>query len=318
MKIEKWVMVMGLMLAVRQSAAAKDEIMIYDEQKGIIFADKNQVKEKKPAKPSPSSKPRIIPQQRRKIRAKTDLHIDRKKDPPELYFSSGLEFFKSGDYQTALKNFLYADSVQPEPRYKLWAGKTYRKLSDSEKMLDIMNGVLEKTPESDVADDALFEIAFYHHTSGDYEKAINAYTQLAEQYPFGKSFSNDMEFMSVAKEQKGRIRAEVINLLSILGYTEEDLVGNVRRFQRQNNLKPTGRLDKKTVQTLKKRSKMVFEQAQGKAQKTAEARKHTWWMVSAGIAASSLCVLAFSLSSAARSRVEHLNVIEDSISDMGR
>lgn len=310
-------LIIGFVLVAGRSSPAQDKIMIYDEQKGIIFVDKNEVN-KKPETPSASAKPRLIPQHKKETRAKTDLHIGRKKDPPQLYFTSGLEFFKNGDYQTALKNFMYADSVQPQPRYKLWAGKTYRQLSDPQEMMSVMEGILEKSPQSDVADDALFEVAFYFHSSGDYEKALDAYTKLAEQYPFGKSFSNGMEFLPVAKEQRKRIRAEVINLLSILGYAGEDLVGNVRRFQKQNNLEPTGELDKKTVDKLRHRSKMVLEAAHDRSLKRAEAEKYESWLIIIGCIGICLTVLAFILRIMARSRMQHLDLIEQSISDMGR
>ncbi|MFW5785211.1 MAG: tetratricopeptide repeat protein [Chitinispirillaceae bacterium] len=313
----RWSLFILCVLASARTPSAQDKIMVYDEQKGVIFVDKNEVK-KTPEKTSPSIGPRLLPQHEKKARAKTDLHIGRKKDPPQLYFTSGLEFFEDGDYQTALKNFMYADSVQPRFSYKLWVGKTYRQLSDPQKAMSIMESILEESPRSDVADDALFEIAFHYHTSGDYEKALDAYTMLAEQYPFGKSFSNGMEFLPVAKEQRGRIRAEVINLLSILGFAGEDLVGNVRRFQKQNNLKPTGELDKKTVNELRNRSRMVLERARERSQKRVQAEKYESWLIIIGGIGIGLAVLGVILRIMARSRMQHLDLIEQSISDMGR
>ena len=75
------------------TAFAAKELM-YDPEKGIIFVDKNDAtpvssiaKEKRtqPVEKEPSS----AGKRPAKRKSGSDIHIGRKKDPPELYFKSG-------------------------------------------------------------------------------------------------------------------------------------------------------------------------------------------------------------------------------------
>ncbi len=295
---------------------AQDKIMIYDEERGVIFVDKKEIG-KKTVKPVTDVKPRAsAPVQGHG--SKTDLHIGRKKDPPDVYFKSGLEFFRDGDYEAAQKNFLYADSVKPQSQYKLWVGKTYRQLSDPQKMMSIMNAILAKDPQSDVADDALFEIAFYYHTSDDYQNALDSYTQLAEQYPFGQSFSNGMSFLAVAKDQRGRIKSELLSLLSVQGYSGEDLVGNVRSFQKANGLEATGEPDRATMAKIREKYQQVLQYQQKLARRNQQLEKNKVWLLLAGVAGLGLLGFTFVLRIMARSRIQHLFELEKLVADMDK
>ncbi|NLL14738.1 MAG: tetratricopeptide repeat protein [Fibrobacter sp.] len=224
-----------------------EKVIVYDPVKGIIFVDKNEAEKQKKNTSSTS----VAKKQKKSSSA--DLHIGRKKDPPELYFKSGLEYFKNGDYKNALKNFSYADSVAPSPQSMLWKAKTYRQMGDFDKMLFIMQQIIENFPDSDVADDALFELALHYQKIDDYERASLLYTRLTEQYPFGLLFSTGEELREIAREQKKLMRAELINLLSILGFSGDELTVNIRSFQKSNNMEITGSADQKTVQMIRTR-----------------------------------------------------------------
>lgn len=224
-----------------------EKVIAYDPVKGIIFIDKNEDEKQKKISHSSS-----VSQKQRKS-SSVDLHIGRKKDPPDLYFKSGLEYFQNGDYKNALKNFSYVDSVAPSPQYMLWKAKTYRQMGDFDKMLFIMQQIIENFPDSDVADDALFELALHYQKIDDYERASLLYTRLTEQYPFGLLFSTGEELLKIAREQKKLMRAELINLLSILGFSEDELIANIRSFQKSNNLEITENADQNTVQMIRTR-----------------------------------------------------------------
>jgi tetratricopeptide (TPR) repeat protein len=254
----------ALAVAAAALTAAAEKVLIYDEEKGIMWAEKDVRKQGTdagkavplvkphttqrvtPAAPAPAAPPLQIK------RNPNDIHIGRGKDPPELYFRSGIEYFKNGDYENALKNFLFADSADPHPAFSLWVGKCLRQLERYDQMLLRMNMIINTFPESDVADDAMFEMAFYYQKTGDYHKAIEMYTRLTEQYPFGKAYWSGEEFMKVAKEQRQIMRSEMVTMLNILGYEGENLRDLYGRFQKASGLPATGLGDRATVAAIKR------------------------------------------------------------------
>jgi tetratricopeptide (TPR) repeat protein len=246
----------------------------------------------------------------------TDLHIGRKKDPPTLYFMSGLEYFKNGDYANALNNFLYADSVGRKPLFRLWAGKSYRQLGKPQKMLAIMREILEKHPNCDVADDALFEIAAYYQNSDAYDSAALVYTKLSEQYPFGESYSTGERYIDVAQEQRKLMRAEMNNMLAILGYTQEEPSENFRNFQKNHRLNGTGMGDRVTVQAIKKMyQKMLDREAQNTKIKE-QAKQYLIWAGVAGVAGFLNILLALGLLNRIRDRKRHLDELRANIAEL--
>lgn len=246
--------------------------LIYDPERGIVFED--EPKRITTEKQSPSSEQKAVPKQKRDS---NDLHLNRKKDPPELYFRSGLEYFKNRDYKNALKNFSYADSVARKPHYLLWKGKTLRQLGDSRQMLSIMEQIVEKYSESDVADDALLETALYYQSNDDYEKAAQIYTRLIEQFPFGTSFSNGEELREIAREQRRVMRAEITTLLASLGYTDNDFTVSCKKFQKANNLEITGTPNRETVSTIRKLHKDLLNKEEKRAKNKAMALRFSKW-----------------------------------------
>jgi tetratricopeptide (TPR) repeat protein len=239
-------------------SAFAEKVLIYDEEKGIIFVDKEQLagvsrKNKEAQKKLPSAsidaeRPRAL------SNGKTidaSIQRGRHKDPPDVYFQSGLQYFKDDNFEDALKNFTRADSLDPQPKYVLWMGKTLRQLHKVDRLLFFMNRIVTIYPESDVADDALFEIAFCYQTNNDYERAIKAYTKLAEQYPFGTSFSNGESFRDLAHKQCQVMRAGIISSLKMLGYQGDDLESLYREFQKSSGLSVSGLGNMETIQAIK-------------------------------------------------------------------
>jgi tetratricopeptide (TPR) repeat protein len=257
--------------------APAQKILVYDEEKGIIFVEKESLQQQSQPRatvpPSPQL-PAQIPAP--PSSADDDIHQGRHKDPPQVYFKSGLEYFRNRDYPNALKNFLHAQSKQALPEYALWIGKTHRQLGDFGAMLNTMNRILKQHPASDVADDALFEIAFYYQTTDEYHKALTLYTQLSEQYPFGVSYSNGEQFREVAREQRQVMQAELVAALNLLGFEGEELEPLVSAYQQGRQLTVSGAPDRATVRAIKEdrkvvedeRSTVLSDERSGKQQKT--------------------------------------------------
>jgi tetratricopeptide (TPR) repeat protein len=286
-----------------------DKKLMYDSEKGIIFVDEKD----KPLQTIPRKQPvrrRRSPVKRKK---KADIHVNREKDPPELYFKSGLEYFKNGDFNNALKNFTFADSVDPRPEYRLWIGKTQRSLGRINDMLRTMLDIINNEPDCDVADDALFELAVYYKVENDYERSSQLFTRLIEQYPFGLAFSTGEELMTIAREQRRLMRAEMINILTTLGYTGEDLPSKYKKFQKENKLEVTGKGDKKTVELIRSAHRASLEEEESKSRQQVKLSRYGKWlyiaMVTGGINVLLLTILFFRI----RSRKQDLEEMKKDI-----
>lgn len=259
--------------------------IIYDPEKGIIFS-------KAPPVSDPSTITKNIPEKKiihtapvRSVSSvspsskKEDLHINRKKDPPEVYFKSGLEYFKNGDFNNALKNFNHADSLAGFPLYKLWKAKALRRMEKYQPMLALLIRITTDTDSSDVADDALLEMAIYYKSINDYEKSLQTLTRLIEQYPFGLSSATGEELSSIARDQRRLIRQEMINSLAILGYQRDDLATAYRQFQKENDLEITGTGTIETVSLIKHLNDMTLENHAKEILKTKQLEKHQGLML---------------------------------------
>ncbi|MCX7726604.1 MAG: hypothetical protein N2053_07120, partial [Chitinispirillaceae bacterium] len=225
------------------------------------------------------SQKKISKKERKKESDLSNIHIGRKKDPAELYFKSGLEYYKNSDFENALKNFLHADSMEEKAEYRLWIGKTYRRLEKIGDFLKTMFEIVKKEPESDVADDALFELALYYKSEDDYEKATQLFSQLIEQYPFGTAYGTGEELREIAREQRRLMRAEMINLLTILGYKGEDLPTSYLNFQKANNLPLTEKGDKRTVKAIKEMHRLYLQKEEEKAKDSIKRNHLKMWMI---------------------------------------
>jgi hypothetical protein len=119
----------GILLA--QLPTHAEKVLMYDEERGIIFVDKETgkpvdqplvVPKPKQLQTTPAAEqpaPAVTHAKQATGRGKlskpmpaiagSDIHTGRKKDPSEIYFESGIEYFKNKDFSNAIKNFEYAD-----------------------------------------------------------------------------------------------------------------------------------------------------------------------------------------------------------------
>jgi tetratricopeptide (TPR) repeat protein len=248
----------------------------------------------------------------------TSLIRGKKKDSSAVYFESGLQYFKAGNYNDALKLFVYADSTEPKPEYELWIGKTYRQLNKGEQQLLVMKRILDTYPESDVADDALFEIAFHYQVTDDYEKAISMYTKLAEQYPFGKSYSNGESFREVAKRQIQTMRSDLAATLRTLGYTGERIDDLCAQFQREKNFRVTGQPDQATVLAVKRAHDDYVLKEEKAAQEKIAFDKHQRIGFACGALFVVVLILFFFLKMNIAAKRSHVDELERSIEDIDK
>jgi len=317
------VLITAAMLAITVISANSyaDKILVYDEEKGIVLVDKDSlilIKEKKKTEPVVEEKVVVKPREPAMASAKGvgDIHAHRKKDPPGLYFKSALDYYKDGDYENALKNFKYVAELDLKPEYLLWIGKTYRQLDKTDQMFSTMERVLADYDESDVADDALFEIAFYYQRIGDYEQATGKYKQLIEQYPFGLSYSNREEFLEVARTQLRTMRGEMVSTLRLLGIEEEELSDAYTQFQKTNNLKVTGLGDAATIRAIKEAYKNKVAEEELKAASARKFRQGVKWTLIAGV----IFVLNLAFAAFTRMKIiqnrKHVFVLHDMLSEI--
>lgn len=312
-------LVIVLVFSFLQSAAQEIK---YDPEKGIIFLDKH--KKEKPLVNKTESSKKVEPTKehssldiisRIPVIDSNDIQVGRKKDPPELYYRSGLEYFKNEDYSNALKNFRHADSLADSMYYRLWIGKACRQLGDSVNMLSVLESIING-PENDVADDALFEIAHYYQQNDNYEKASQLYTQLIEQYPFGTSFSTGEEFREYAREQRRLMRAEMLNVLSILGYKGEDLASSYILFQKANHIQETGIGDTKTVRAIKTKHAEYLLSEQKQASQDEDAKKYLLVSEIAGVIGLLNCAALIFLRINVNNQKRQINELQKTLNDL--
>jgi tetratricopeptide (TPR) repeat protein len=313
----QYVIIWAVTLLLTGSGIRADKELMYDPEKGIIFIEKNEAAKNAGVEKSESaSSEQKKPKRPVRKRETSGIHIGRKKDPPELYFKSGLEYYKNGDFKNALKNFRFADSLKHSPEYTLWIGKTYRKLADVAAMLKTMFTIIKDDSDSDVADDALFELAVHYKMADDYEKATHLFTQLIEQYPFGLSCSTGDELREIAREQRRNMRAEMINLLSILGFIGDDLPGSFRRFQKANNLPVTEVGDHATITAIKKQYQEYLAKEEVKALQEQHFEHYRIWIYVIIIAGAVNVILLIVLMTRIRARKRHVEELQKIVTDL--
>ena len=312
----------GLAVLLVCGTSFSEKVLIYDEEKGIMLVDKDNPKAMSPQKKetAPIKSPAM---QSERSRGPSDgktidatIQRGRQKDPPSVYFESGLQYFKNGNYDDALRNFTRADSLDPQPKYILWMGKTLRQMGKFEQQIFMMNRIITTYPESDVADDALFEIAFSYQANDDYDRAGKTYSRLAEQYPFGTSFSNGESFRDIAHKQVQLMRAEMTSTLKILGLSGEDEASLYTAFQKENGLPVTGTGAPATVKAIKIAYGKYLEIEAAKARRQERIAKYrTLAMVLCGLLGINAALL-FVLRRSIMAKRKHLAMLFQTLSDL--
>ncbi len=298
-----------------------EKILVYDEEKGIIFIDPNEAPQQKaPQKKKSSStvikRKKSDNQNISRAKGPEDIHVNRKKDPPDLYLKSGREYYKNGDYKNAIKNFKYAADKDLKPEYLLWIGKASRQLDKPNQMLSIMERILKDYPDSEVADDALFEIAFYHQRNNDYAMATKKYAQLAEQYPFGHSYSNGEAFLEVSRKQRRWMRNDMLSTLQFIGIKGETVEKGYRRFQKLHALKVTGKGNQETVTAIKKAHRNKIEELERKAQSLNQLKEGLFWIYIAGFIILITFFVTLFIFSKAKQSSRQVQLLKGFISDL--
>lgn len=275
--------------------AKAEKVLIYDENKGIIFVDKDKPAEKnppvvekkvleQPAAPIKKAPVKNPPGQRApREEVASELIADRQQDPPEVYFQSALTYYKNNDFENALKNFTYAADHNLKPEYLLWMGKTFRQLNKPEQLVFTMERILKEFPESDITDDALFELAFHYQTTDNYEKAAAQYTRLTEQYPFGVSCTNGQPFLDLARKQIHLMRGEMMGALGFLGIDTKTLPEAYAQFQKAQHLPVSGEGTPETVKAIKTLYVQKIAEAEKKTALENKIQKSTTVVFIAGI-----------------------------------
>ncbi len=292
-----------------RNAIAEKELM-YDPEKGIIFVENG------PEGKKNSGMQRVSPAKSRENKISSDIHVGRRKDPPEVYFKSGLEYYRNNDFNNALKNFTFADSAGHRPEFRLWIGKTLRSLDKNGEMLKIMYTIIKEEPDCDVADDALLELALYYKKKDDYDKATRLFTQLIEQYPFGTAFSTGEELREIAREQRRLMRAEMINILTTLGHVGEDLPASYRNFQKANNLSVTEIGDFATIKAIKEQHRRYLEQEELKLLQKQQFDKYRPWIYGAVTAGTVNIMLLLALCSKIQTKKRQLLELQKIVKDL--
>ncbi len=263
---------------------------MYDEEKGIILSSERN-------KEAPSEKEKPLPRDKTAHKTTRDnsrphgltrgtpetIHADREKDGPGLYHQSGLRYFENNDFSNALKNFEQAHRLSPMPEYLLWIGKSHRRLGDTRGFLSAMTTIIKKYPDGGIADDALFELAYYRQEQNDYHNASRLYARLAEQYPFGVSVSNGIEYLETTRERRRTMRAEMVTALKYLGYSGSSLEVLLKSFQADNGFESTGNPDPATVTAVKKQYAAKFRSAGEDARMKRQTERALKWGIPLGI-----------------------------------
>jgi tetratricopeptide (TPR) repeat protein len=309
---------LGLAVLLFCCAAFSEKVLIYDEEKGIMLVDKDN-----PQTSSALKKETNTPKNAERLHTLSDgktvdatIQRGRQKDPPSVYFESGLQYFKNGNFDDALRNFTRADSLDPQPKYILWMGKALRQMGKYQQQIFMMQRIITTYPESDVADDALFEIAFSYQANDDYDRAEKTYSRLAEQYPFGTSFSNGENFRDIAHKQVQMMRAEMASTLKILGFTGNDEEALYAAFQKEKGLPVTGAGTPATVKAIKAAHGKFLEAEAARARRQERVGKYrTMAFVLCGLlAANALGLLVMQRNIMAKRK--HLAALYQTLSDL--
>lgn len=298
--------------------------LMYDPEKGIVVVDKNNKSNplvshrdssvSRPPSTQLSSKK--SPKLQEVTSDKPEILTGYKKDPPEVYYHSGLEYYKNGDFRNALKNFIHANYAGDSVAYRLWIGKTYRQLGITDSMISVLESIADNNPESDVADDALFELGHYYQQNDNYEKASQYYTQLVELYPFGVSYTTGEELREICREQKKLMRAEMINIVTMLGYLGEDQPSTLSRFQKDNHLEITGTMDQATVRAAKSMRNELIEKEQRNSNRDQDARKYLSYSIIAGSIGLLNCFLLLILRIKLQNRKKQISELFATLNDL--
>ncbi len=231
-----------------------EKVLFYSERNGIMWVEKSELEKVKrmdrlPVKKQEKYK-KDIKREVSRLQARAGV-ADRMKKDHKSYFEVGKKYFLTKNYKEAIKFFGNAYKIKKEPKYYLFIAKCYGELNKPKKMLKALRYIIKKFPQSDVADDALFGIAYFYQNNGDYNKSIEKYKQLAEQYPYGVSVISNLNFRTIARKQIRAMEHEVDYLLKLAKLHKGTIAERLKKVQKENNIRVTGVVNATTLKALK-------------------------------------------------------------------
>jgi TolA-binding protein len=98
-----------------------------------------------------------------------------------------------------------ATNDEERARALLLQAFSYRNAGDADNMTRVLNELLARFPDSELADDALAEIGLRHLLWGfpDYQKAIDVFVAVVRRYPNGNAVDNSYNWIAYALMQAG-------------------------------------------------------------------------------------------------------------------
>ncbi|MFP4522552.1 MAG: tetratricopeptide repeat protein [Fibrobacterota bacterium] len=220
-----------------------EKVMIFDENKGIIFIEKEKVNDYRSSKNSGESK-----------KTSTKALSGKKNLNDKEYYKVGEEYWKDGEYDEALKLFRKAYRSKPLPRYYYWQARCLQE-KEQDGFKEMFLRIIKQNPDSDVADDALFMLGYEAELSRNYEEALEYYRNLIVKYPYGKSEVNHLDLPGMARSQISLIKSDVSRRLDLLNIRGNTMKEKAAIFRKKIGLPPaSGELDRKTVSLLIKYS----------------------------------------------------------------
>jgi len=197
--------------------------LTYDKNKGIVYSRETaspQLSQDRPNKTKPIT---LSPSQ-----------------PPSTYYTAGLKSYNHNDFITAELYFSYLDSTTSSPLYRFWLARTWRKLGKQKKFLEAMHSIAQDYPQSPVADDALFQLAYFYQKTSHFDKAVFLYQKIINEYPSGTLLTTNENLYNLCDKQIHIMHDKSNAALTALGYTERTLEHKYRRFQKEHSLSVSG------------------------------------------------------------------------------
>ncbi len=224
--------------------AGAGKVMVFDENKGIIFLDEAEAKAyKKKLSPAQSQtqKSNSVQLSRQAVQGKS----------PEALFEVGSKYFTDENFNEALYFFDQAYQTSKKPLYLFWAGRTYRRLNQDSAMVASFEKLLALYPKSDLADDACFFLGAHHRVEDHFQIAKDYFSKLLSDYEDSHSATGELDYKQEASQQLTAMRQELTDMLATLGFDSFNSVLGLKAFQIKYGLQETGIADHQTLSLLR-------------------------------------------------------------------
>ncbi len=164
----------------------------------------------------------------------------------EENYLSGQRLYVKQNYPKAMEYFERAYRLSLDPIYLYQVALCYLRLNELEKMKQSFKQILKQHPKSEIADDALWQLAQFEKGKRFYSRAIEYYRSLVNDYPRSRSLQGETNLSKEAQLEIVALEQEMRSYLQKMGFSGE-LTESIKQFQKQNGLKPFGLMDSATV-----------------------------------------------------------------------